>query len=514
MKYPIGLQDFASIINEGFVYVDKTDLIFDLINNYKYVFLSRPRRFGKSLLLSTIRYFFEGRKDLFVSLKINSLEKEWLQHPVFLLALSRVNANSPISLANGLDNEFSIWENQLDISPKNSDLAFRFSNIIRKAATITGRKVVILIDEYDNPLINSIEDQTIYQNNRDLLKSIYSNLKDLDEYIRFALITGVSRFSNVSIFSGLNNVQDISFSDKFSSICGFTIEDINTYLHEGVEEFAESTTTNYEEVFNLLKLEYDGYHFSKNLTDVFNPFSLLNALNNREILNYWIRSGVPGFLINKINSSKKDYQSIFNASADDFSLAESDTSFSKPIALLFQTGYLTIKGYDKVYKEFHLGFPNREVKKGLLMALLDNYSESNTSANARLLRDMAEALLKGEPENFLNILKSVLATISYQLHGKFSELDFERTLFVILHLLGLEVNVEVATSHGRIDMTVKTSQFIYLMEFKLDSSAEAAMKQIIEKEYDLQWRIDHRKIYLIGIGFSSSTRNISDWIIN
>ena len=513
-RYPIGNQDFCKIRENGWVYVDKTRLVYELTHHADYVFLSRPRRFGKSLLLSTIRYYLEGRKELFEGLEIEGLEKEWRKHPVLHLELSRINSQDQNSLSATLDNQFAEWEKEYDIED-NSHLEFaqRFANIIKRAHAKTGEKIVILIDEYDNPLINTIYNREIYETNRNLLKAVYSNLKAMDKFIRFAMLTGVSRFSKMTIFSGINNLTDITFDDEYSAICGFTLEEIKRYLMEGVGKVAEYEECDTEKALKLLKEEYDGYHFSLSLVDIYNPFSLLNCLQKGRIDNYWMQSGVPEFLVKRIKDSSIPYRKLFAASGTTESLAASDAAFDSPVALLYQTGYLTIKSYDRKNRRFMLGMPNKEVDEGLFSYLLKGYYSYDLYEAEDRLKEIAGYIERGDPESFLERLRSLLAGIPYHLQGKMTELDFERTLFVIFHVLGYHVHSEMATSSGRIDLLIETKQYIYIVEIKLDKTANQAQDQIIEKEYALAYEYDGRKVFRIGVNFSSETRNITDWIV-
>ena len=513
LKYPVGRQDFASLREDGCVYVDKTENIFNLVQDNKYVFLSRPRRFGKSLLLSTIRYYFEGRKDLFEGLKIMDLEKDWKRHPVLHLELGSIDCSNEIGLSAEINRQLKHWESEYGVTEISESLSSRFRNVIISARKQSGQRVVILIDEYDNPLINSIHNREIYDINRNLLKSVYSNLKGMDEYIRFAMLTGVSRFSNTTVFSGLNNLQDITFNVQYSDICGFTRDEIEQYLWTGVRDLAQAEGCLPKEALELLKKEYDGYHFSERLIDIYNPFSLLNCLHNQKIDNYWIQSGLPTFLARKLDKSSSPFSSIFNSKEDSISLSTVDAAFDSPVALLYQTGYLTIKSYDRELKEYRLGIPNREVDHGLFRFLLGHYSMTSPGDASKNLREMARMLQKGEPDKFMETLQVVMSPISYHLQGKMTETDFERTLFVIFHVLGFHVHSQLATSRGRIDLTVETKDYVYVMELKLDKSAEKALEQIEEKDYSLPWRHDGRKVFKIGISFSSEKRNIGSWII-
>lgn len=513
LKYPIGEQDFAGIREEGKVYVDKTARIFQLVNDIKYVFLSRPRRFGKSLLLSTLRYFFEGRKDLFEGLEIMNLEKDWKRYPVLHLELSRIDPNNSNSLKSALDYHFSEWEEIYGVNTPALEPAQRFENIIRNAYKKTGNKVVVLVDEYDNPLLNSIDNKATYETNQSLLKSVYSNIKALDGFIRFGMLTGVSRFSNLSIFSGINNLDDITLDSRYSDICGFTEEEIKRYLFTGVEALAKKDAITPQEALKLLKKEYDGYHFSKQLIDVYNPFSLLNCLNKSEIGSYWVSSGVPGFLVRMLEESRRSFEEVFNAESDAISLASEAVAFESPVALLFQTGYLTIKNYIKEDDLYQLGIPNREVDRGLFYFMLGQYTGKTSGENTGLLREMTGALKEGKAELFLEKLQALIAGISYQLSGKFTELDFERIMFVIFHILGYHVHCEFNTSFGRIDLTIETERYVYLFELKLDKSADEAILQIESKEYALGWKAGGREVLKIGVNFSSAKRNIESWKI-
>ena len=511
MRYPKGEQDFAGIRKEQKVYVDKTAVMYDLIDREKYVFLARPRRFGKSLLLSTIRYYFEGEKDLFKGLAVYELEKDWKSYPVIHLELSGTQANDPDSLKKFLEGELSRYEKKNGIIPDSSDLSFRFSEIVRKIHENNGEKVVVLIDEYDNPLINTIHLPKIHEDNRNLLKSLYSNLKSLDEYIRFAMLTGVSRFSKTSIFSGLNNLTDITFLDRYSSICGFTENEIREFLWEGVKELGEHMELSPEEALEALKWEYDGYHFSKACNDIYNPFSMLHALDHKEISDYWLVSGAPGFLIEKLQQSPMSFFKLFNDKATEQGLTSLDTVFSSPVALLYQTGYLTIKGYDASTRKYSLGIPNREVDRGLFPALLGGFVRLDQDYASDLASEMGDCLKDGNPEEFIIRLRSFLGSVPYNIHPKVSEMFFEHTLYLLFRTIPIDVDAESTTSFGRRDIVVKTDKFIYIFELKLDSTAEQAINQIKEKEYSLPYRFEEKRIFMIGLNFSSKTRNIQDW---
>lgn len=373
LKYPIGEQYFKGIREEGKVYVDKTETIYKLVNGTKYNFLSRPRRFGKSLLLSTLETFFKGEKEVFKGLKIYDLEKDWKKYPVLHLSFALFDSKNRESLNSILENQLRKWEKKYNIT--NSDLHFaqRFQNVIENAFDSEGEKVVILIDEYDNALINTLDNKEIHDVNKEILKSVYSNIKEMDRCIRFVMITGVSRFGKAGIFSGLNNLTDITFSTDYSAICGFTEEEIYHYLWEGVENLGKERDIDAGEALQLLKSEYDGYHFSKNIIDIYNPYSLLKALDSKEIQNYWIDSGTPSFLIQKLKETQEPFSELFRSEANVSTLTTVDPVFSSPVALLYQAGYLTIKKYIPEDNAFSLGIPNKEVREGFFSVVLSEF---------------------------------------------------------------------------------------------------------------------------------------------
>lgn len=513
LNYPIGLKDFQKIRDEGKVYIDKTSWIFELVQN-SYIFLSRPRRFGKSLLLSTLKAYFEGKKELFKGLDIERLENNWEKYPVFLLELTRTDSESHDSLRALLNQQFSIWEEELGIINKNEHFGSRFSSILIESFKKTGKRAVILVDEYDNPLINTLEKKETHEQNRNLLKSIYSNFKALDQYIRFGMLTGVSRFSKMSVFSGLNNLNDISLDNRYGGICGITEAEIDKFLFEGVEELGKHLELSYNEAKRLLKKNYDGYHFCKNSEDIYNPFSLLCALQKKEPGEYWFATGTPTFLIEKLFEDNVDLNSLMNSEADSPALSSSDASHSSPLALLFQTGNLTIKGYEPEWDAYKLGIPNKEVKKSLLSEMSVVFQAKRSEQSFSEIKKMVETIRKGKPQEFLEILKSFFASIPYTLTQNSSELFFENNFYIILNLLGLYCDVEIPTSSGRIDSIIKTKDYIYIFEFKYNGSAKVPLSQIENKEYFLPFLKDERKVFKIGVSFSSESRNISsDWEI-
>lgn len=517
LRYPKGEQHFPNIRKEGKVYVDKTALIYDLVNNEKYVFLSRPRRFGKSLLLSTIEAYFKGEKHLFDGLQIQFLEKNWEKFPVFHIRLANVDSNNPESLHNNIQLQISQWEKEFDVSPFSSDIASRFSNLIRQTFEKTFKPVVILVDEYDNPLINTLKSEhtETHEKNRELLKSVYSCFKDLDRYIRFGMLTGVSRFSKMSVFSGLNNLTDITFYDRYSSICGFTENEINSQLSEGVTLMADNNEWTYNRTLLELKKAYDGYHFSKKSEDIYNPYSIIRALDKTEIGDYWLETATPSFLAYKLQKSSLSFSKIFDTFAKEATLSESDTSFQSPVALLFQTGYLTIKDYESESKRYKIGIPNREVENGLFPYLLNSFTKLDSTHEDLLIEDMKHFLNEGNINEFLHLLHSFIAGIpTFSGQEKITEKYIEHTLYLIFRCLGFDIKSQVATSYSRMDLMLTTPGFYYIFELKLDGDAEKALRQIENKKYISPFIYDGRKIISVGLNFSSKTRNISEWKIN
>ena len=375
MKYPIGIQTFENIIKENYVYVDKTDMVYSLANEGKIYFLSRPRRFGKSLLLSTLRAYFEGKKELFKGLKIETLEKEWMQHEVFHFDFNGENFTQPDTLSNCLDVYLTRWEMEFQIKPlENESFGARFVQILKTVAEQTGRGAVVLVDEYDKPLLDVMEqNQEILEQNREILKAFYSVFKQADAHLRFVFLTGVTKFSQASAFSGFNQAKDISMYDDYEALCGITEEELHTQFAEPIHEMATSDDCSEEAIKERLKQHYDGYHFSEKMTDIYNPFSILNAFFNQAIRDYWFTSGTPSYLIRLMNHYHEGIDQLANNyySLDAFINYKANTEY--PLPMIYQSGYLTIKDYDKRRNRFLLDFPNNEVKNGFLNMVASNY---------------------------------------------------------------------------------------------------------------------------------------------
>ena len=509
--YPIGIQNFEKLRKGGFVYVDKTALIHRLVSTSGYYFFGRPRRFGKSLMISTLESYFEGRKDLFQGLAIESLEKDWDEYPIFHIDLNNEEYNSRKRLEGVLNNYLVRWERIYGSEPSEESLSLRFAGLIRRASEQTGRGVVILIDEYDKPLIQSLDNEELQSEYRSILKSFYGNLKSCDKYIRFALLTGVTRFSRVSIFSDLNNLRDITMENEFASLCGISETELITYFESDIRELSVNMNLSYEETCGLLQKKYDGYHFTGNSEGMYNPFSVLNTFASMKIENYWFSTGTPTILVKllqKNNYLLSDLTGNAEATADE--LTGLETINTNPIPLFFQSGYLTIKEYDPEFKNYILGFPNEEVEQGFLNFLMPCYMNMNGKNASFHIMNFIKDIRAGKIDSFMERLQSLFSDTPYELIRD-TELHYQNVLFIVL---GFYTHAEYHTSQGRIDMVVKTPQYIYVMEFKFEGSAEDAIAQIESRNYALPFMSDGRKVYKIGVNFSAETRNIEKWIVS
>lgn len=508
VKYPIGEQDFRSLRDMGCLYVDKTHYIEKLISSgNKYFFLARPRRFGKSLFLSTLRYFFEGKKELFQGLNIDSSSWDWEAYPVLRLDLNTNRYDEKDQLEVVLDNLFRDWEQKFGVSVKDEDYSQRLKTIIKTAHEKTGRQVVILVDEYDKPLVSNLNVDDNFEHYRAKLASVYSNFKSSAEHIRLVFLTGVSRFSKLSIFSDLNNIRDITFANEFSDICGITEKELLENFRDGIESLAEERNISYFQACGLLKKNYDGYRFSKKGSDIYNPWSVLNAMQDKDISNYWGRSGKATLIAEALKNVDADLEGMMSAIVPSSALEGLDLKSANPIALLYQTGYLTIKDYDIDTDLVTLGIPNLEVRQSLFDDLLPYYVKTRRSTADLVVQDIIMDLRSGKPEKFVKNLDIFLAGIPYDMKME-DENNLHNALYILLTLIGVSVETEVHTSEGRIDLVVKTPKYIYIIELKFDHSAEEAMAQIDEKQYALPYANDSRRLFRIGLNFSSKTRHL------
>ncbi|MDE6794933.1 MAG: ATP-binding protein [Muribaculaceae bacterium] len=508
--YPIGEQDFKSLREMGSIYVDKTRFIEKLIfSGSKYYFLARPRRFGKSLFLSTIRYFFQAERSLFKGLAIDSTKWDWQKHPVLRLDLNMERYAEPGRLDMVLDNQFNIWEKEYDVIPKAEDLPSRFKNIIAAAHAKFGRQVVILVDEYDKPLVGNLDKdkEELFEHYRAKLASIYSNFKSSAEHIRIVFLTGVSRFSKLSVFSDLNNLNDITFDDEYADICGITEKELIEYFSVGIHTLAERRNTSFDEARHLLKKNYDGYRFAKNGSEIYNPWSILCALSKKDIANYWVQTGMATLLGEALKCVNVDLEDFLNTECLPEELVGLDLKDPNPLALLYQTGYLTIKDFDFDSNLFTLGVPNNEVKEGLFKMLIPYYTSIRQGFENAVVTKLTASILKGKPNELIQTLETYFAGIPYQLHMD-NENNFQNAFYILVTLIGIKAHAEVATSDGRIDLLITTPKFIYIIELKYDRTAREAMAQIDEKKYTRPYRDDPRTLFKIGVNFSSETRCI------
>jgi hypothetical protein len=516
MLFPIGIQTFSEIRENGLVYVDKTEYIHNLVSTSKYIFLSRPRRFGKSLLLSTIKAFFEGRRELFEGLAIAEYEHDWEPHPVLHFDFSGNNYNSFKGFESQINRIFTEFENKYEITTDDADtFGVRFRRIIQTAHNKTGKRVVILIDEYDKALLETVDNEPLQEQIRNELRGIYGNLKGQDAHIRFAMLTGVTRFGYLSIFSDLNNLQDISMSEQYAGICGITTEELHKYFHERIKLFSKKEGTSVESVYKELKRNYDGYHFSPvNSPDIYNPFSLLNSLSECNFDDYWFRTGTPTSLVKMIRNGNISLQHLNNYDSGIRALSDVSFNLSNYISVLYQSGYLTIKGYDKEFRMVRLGFPNMEVERGFLNYLLCIYTDIPENETEFAIRKFVLDVRNGRTEDFMQRLQSFFSDFGYDSFDlKNLERHYQDVIYITMKLMGFHTDIEYKTASGRIDMLIRTADYIYIFEFKIDKSAKEALEQIDSKDYMLPFKADGRKIIKIGANFSSEIRSIDSWII-
>ena len=526
MKYPIGIQSFDRIREDGYVYVDKTALIYELVSKGTIYFLSRPRRFGKSLLISTLENYFLGRRELFRGLAIDSLEKEWKEYPVFHIDFNGKNFTSPMELKETIETFVAKCEEKYGKDELANTYGDRLAYVFEKAHEKTGRRVVVLIDEYDKPLLDVMNTglpspvaegdiKTLEDYNREILKGFYSVFKLTDKHLQFVLLTGVTKFSQVSVFSGFNQPKDISYDSRFDTLCGISEEELLLVFKDQIRELGEMNGMTEEETIAKLKRKYDGYHFSKQLKDIFNPFSILNCLDSNDFQNYWFSTGTPTYLMRLLADNNENINELAGKEYPAAEFVDYKATKQKPLPMIYQSGYLTIKGYDPTFDVYRLDFPNEEVRSGMVALLASDYFSDENYSNSWLV-DVTRALRSGDIEKFKLQLTGFLANISYRFQRKQDaracERHFQYTFYLILQLLGkYDTYVEKETSQGRIDCVLECPDYVYIFEFKLNSTAEVALKQIDEKGYAQPYAADKRKIYKVGISFSSETGTVNDF---
>ncbi len=525
MKYPIGIQSFDQIISEGYIYIDKTKLIYDLVQNGKIYFLSRPRRFGKSLLVSTLECYFQGRKDLFKGLAMEELEEDWKQYPVFHIDFNGKDFTKENELESVLTEFVEKQELKYGKSPLASTLGSRFRDVIKAAHDKTGQRAVVLIDEYDKPLLDVMDLDmyvtineskiTLESHNRNTLKGFYSVFKEADEHLQFVLLTGVTKFSQVSVFSGFNQPDDISLSARYDTLLGITEEELHTVFKEQIKEMAREYEFTEEQMKAKLKRQFDGYHFSRRLKGVYNPFSVLRAFNEMWIDDYWFKTGSPTYLVRLLAHCDEHINELVGKyyTTQDFDDYKADEE--RPLPMIYQSGYLTIKNYKRLTNSYLLDFPNDEVRRGFVTLLTSSYLKPKESPSSWVIQ-VIDAMDCGDLETLKNLFASFLASIPYSQRRKDNEREKERyfqyTFYLILRMISSYVIfVEKEQSEGRVDCIVETTNDVYIFEFKLDGSADAALDQIERKGYAREYNTSHKHIHLIGCNFSSKTGTIDGW---
>ena len=512
IKYPIGIQNFERIRTEGYTYIDKTDMVWGLVNRGSYYFLGRPRRFGKSLLLSTIEAYLEGKRELFKGLAIEKMEKDWKKHPILHMDLNAKQYNCREALLEILNMHLERWEALYGDKYKDRSPEERFIHVIESAYKQTGMPVAILIDEYDKPLALNLGNEELQDELRGILKAFYGVMKTCDRYIKIGFLTGVTKFSKVSVFSDLNNIDDISMWGQYETICGVTEQEIRNNFDSEVEKLAAACKLTKEECYEKLRRQYDGYHFCEESIGVYNPFSLLSTLNKQKFGDYWFETGTPTLLVKLLQHTNFNLNDIEAEAVSADLMGSADSMKANPIPVIYQSGYLTIKGYDSEFKEYHLGFPNEEVRTGFYNYLFPIYTNAKQDISQFNIAKFVREVRSGNPESFMTRLSAMMADTDYRIVGE-TELYFQNFLFVFFRLLGLYVEVERPTSDGRTDMIVQTPDYIYIFEFKLDKTAEVALQQIEDKEYAKIFDCDPRTLYKIGVNFSSEKRCVDQWRI-
>ena len=517
-KLPIGVQSFEVVRQENFLYVDKTSYIYKLAHSGRQYFLSRPRRFGKSLFLSTLRAYWEGRKELFAGLSIENMEAgneaAFQPYPVFYFDFNGENYQQDTALEDALDKMLQKWEALYDCAPQGS-LSARFQTLLMKAKAETGKNCVVLVDEYDKPLLEVLENRELEEHNKAVFKGFFGTLKSYDAYLQFVFITGVTKFSKVSIFSDLNQLEDISFDEEYSAICGLTQEELEQDFQPELSRLAEKHKLTEEEALQKLAAMYDGYHFCPDCPGLYNPFSLLNALKKSTLRAFWFSTGTPTFLVKRVQEARLNANRFTDQTicADIDALTDYRYENPDPVPLLYQTGYLTIQGFNERRQLYILGFPNDEVKYGFLKSLLPAYTPAAMPNRGTDVFALCDCLEAGDTDDTRDILTALFASIPYTTDAAPFEHYFQSVLYIVFTLLGQFVQCEVHSSRGRTDCILETEQYVYLFEFKLDKPAQEALAQIEEKGYAAPFAADQRQLFKIGVSFDSEKRNLSEWLV-
>ena len=518
IKYPIGIQTFSEIITENYLYVDKTALIYDLVKGSKYLFLSRPRRFGKSLLMSTLEAYFKGRKELFKGLAIEQLEKDWIEYPVFRFDLSPAYYDDPSRLISRIESCLENFEREYNLDSPDKNISERFLRLIERACRKYNQKVVVLIDEYDKPMLDCLHDDALHEALKNELRGFYSVMKTSDEFIKFAMLTGVTKFGKVSVFSGLNNLKDISMLPRYNALCGISETEFRSNFQQPVKDFSEVHDIPEEETWGRFRELYDGYRFASRGENIYNPFSVLNAFDSEEFGAYWYASGSPSYLIRLIERRSYPLANLEGEKRTQDQLSDITDTERDIVPLLYQSGYLTIKGFENPFNSplgglYILGFPNREVNRSFWSSLANHFFRGYGQQSSFDAPLFIEDVRLGKPERFMVRLRSLFADTSSEAETD-KEIHFQNMMAIACKMMGLYVRTEVHAHRGRCDMQIETADYVYIFEFKVDSTPEKAMEQILERGYHLRFEADTRNVFLIAANFSTKSRTLDNWIID
>ena len=522
-RYPIGIQTFSRIIREGYIYIDKTDLIWQLAHYATYIFMSRPRRFGKSLLTSTLESYFQGERELFEGLKIMELEQEWTQYPVLHIDLSIIKGQQDAKeLRSRLMLLLERFSDRYGSDSAEFSPGSKLDGLIRRAYQQTGKQVAVIIDEYDGPLLDVIHNAALLDDVRNVMQEFYQPLKANERFIKFCFLTGITRLSQLNIFSTLNNLTNVTLQPEFAAICGITQEEFHVQMAEDISLLADSYGYSEEEMTNILKTHYDGYHFSYRSPDVYNPYSLLSAFANKRVANYWFETGTPTFLIRLMKQFKFNITDMDDIEATDYSINRPTEAMTTMIPLLYQTGYLTIKHYDRESDIYTLSIPNQEVRVGYVDGLLPVYAGlEGETVQAGFALKFWRALKKGDADLAMREMQSYMAEIPYVegfkqklAEAATAEGFYEYTLYLIFSMLNVYVRTQVKVAGGRVDMVVLMPDTTYVFELKVNGTALEALEQIDTKDYALPYKTEGRKVVKIGVKFDSETRIPEEWVID
>lgn len=513
-KMPIGIQSFEDLRRNNYVYVDKTEIMYRLVTMGKPYFLSRPRRFGKSLLISTLEAYFLGKKELFEGLAIEKLEQDWLTYPVLHLDLNARKYDKPEDLEAMLNQHLEIWEAIYGKDKRDRSPEERFANVIRNARLQTGRQVVVLIDEYDKPLLQALGNDTLLNEYRSTLKAFYGVLKSADPFLKFVFLTGVTKFAQVSVFSDLNQLKDISMHPDYITVCGITQKELTNNFTPELKRIADTNRLTEKEAISLMTRKYDGYHFNGDAVGIFNPFSVLNALDSMEFDYFWFQTGTPTFLVEILKKSEYDLRKLIDGLETQASaFTEYRVDANNPVPLIYQSGYLTIKGYDREFQLYKLGFPNEEVRYGFLNFIAPFYSSITDDDKGFYIGKFVQELRTGNVDAFLTRLRAFFADFPYELNAR-TERHYQVVFYIVFKLMGQFCDAEVRSARGRADAVVKTKDYIYVFEFKLDGSPREALEQIDNKGYLIPYTADGRELVKVGVSFNAEERNIGEWEIS